>query len=300
MANAPKTPSPPRPSGSRSPDRSTASAQRRRLYLAGGAGALVVVLIAVFLSVSLMDGHGSASTSGSTGVFRIAPASQAQVENVPVAVLLAAAKAKPAVARPPTPLPAGASALTHNGKPEIFYMGANYCPYCAAERWAIVMALSKFGTFTGLMGTSSSVADIYPATPTFTFYSSNYKSPYLSFVPVETEGNTANSSGTYPRLQTPTASELAVLHKWDAPPYVPSEFAGSVPFLDLGGRYILIGAQYDATHIAGWTFTSAASYLTSGNNATSKGVEAAAGYLTKCLCVLTHNQPASACSTAKG
>ena len=27
------------------------------------------------------------------------------------------------------------SSLTLNGKPEILYMGAEYCPYCAAERW---------------------------------------------------------------------------------------------------------------------------------------------------------------------
>ena len=60
-------------------------------------------------------------------------------------------------------------------------MGAEYCPYCAAERWALVMALSKFGTFTDLQGTTSSATDTNPSTPTFSFYGSTYTSKYLSF-----------------------------------------------------------------------------------------------------------------------
>jgi hypothetical protein len=32
----------------------------------------------------------------------------------------------------------------------MLYIGAEYCPYCAAERWPLVMALSKFGTFSNL------------------------------------------------------------------------------------------------------------------------------------------------------
>src|SRR4029077_5547093 len=27
-----------------------------------------------------------------------------------------------------------------NGHPEVFYMGAEYCPYCAAERWPMIVA----------------------------------------------------------------------------------------------------------------------------------------------------------------
>ena len=40
--------------------------------------------------------------------------------------------------------------LTSGGKPEMLYIGAEYCPYCAAERWAMIVALSRFGTFSGL------------------------------------------------------------------------------------------------------------------------------------------------------
>ena len=42
------------------------------------------------------------------------------------------------------------SPLTLNGKPEFLYIGADYCPYCAVERWAMAVALSKFGTLSGM------------------------------------------------------------------------------------------------------------------------------------------------------
>ena len=34
-----------------------------------------------------------------------------------------------------------------NGHPEFFYVGGEFCPYCGAERWAMINALSRFGTF---------------------------------------------------------------------------------------------------------------------------------------------------------
>ena len=37
-------------------------------------------------------------------------------------------------------------------------MGAEYCPYCAAQRWAMIVALSRFGTFSGLTTVHSASA----------------------------------------------------------------------------------------------------------------------------------------------
>ena len=51
------------------------------------------------------------------------------------------------VTAPPTTI--SGAALTSGGKPEMLYIGAEYCPYCAAERWAMIVALSRFGTFKG-------------------------------------------------------------------------------------------------------------------------------------------------------
>jgi hypothetical protein len=78
-----------------------------------------------------------------------------------------------------------APTLTKNGKPELLYVGAEYCPYCATERWAMVIALSQFGTFSGLKETHSSTTDVYPNTQTFSFHGSTFTSNYLTFTQVE-------------------------------------------------------------------------------------------------------------------
>src|SRR6266516_111965 len=66
-----------------------------------------------------------------------------------------------------------------NGKPEIFYYGAEFCPYCAADRWSMVVALSRFGTFSQLPQSLSSSTDTAPNTSTFTFVNSKYTSSFL-------------------------------------------------------------------------------------------------------------------------
>ena len=76
-----------------------------------------------------------------------------------------------------------------DGKPLITYIGAEYCPYCAAERWSLAVALSRFGTFSNLSGTHSSDSDVYPDTQTLSFYGSSYTSPYVDFQPVEEATN---------------------------------------------------------------------------------------------------------------
>jgi len=54
---------------------------------------------------------------------------------------------------------------------------------------AVVVALSRFGTFTNLGVTSSASNDVYPNTPTLSFHGATYNSQYLSFTGVETTSN---------------------------------------------------------------------------------------------------------------
>jgi hypothetical protein len=88
--------------------------------------------------------------------------------------------------------------LTANGKPLVVYVGAEYCPYCAAERWAAVIALSRFGTFSGLGQTHSSSTDVYPNTATLSFHGASYTSQYLQFQGVETQSNQPQGTGYAP------------------------------------------------------------------------------------------------------
>ena len=57
--------------------------------------------------------------------------------------------------------------LTADGKPEVLYVGGEFCPFCAIERWSMIIAFSKFGTFSGLQYMLSSATDVNTNTPTF-------------------------------------------------------------------------------------------------------------------------------------
>jgi hypothetical protein len=135
---------------------------------------------------------------------------------------------------------AAGAPLTSGGKPEIFYVGAEYCPYCATERWPLAVALSRFGTCSSLHGIYSSGTDVYPGQPTLTFFGSSFASRYLVFTPVETTTENPDIP-----LQSPTAAQQVLRSRYDAPPYVPAGDAGPIPFIDLGDQLLIHGAQYD-------------------------------------------------------
>jgi hypothetical protein len=90
---------------------------------------------------------------------------------------------------PSAPVPVSARPLTADGKPEVLYVGTEYCPYCVAENWALIVALSRFGQFSGLSTSRSPFFDDVPPVDGWTFYGSSYASRYLTFVPVETASN---------------------------------------------------------------------------------------------------------------
>jgi Domain of unknown function (DUF929) len=184
------------------------------------------------------------------------------------------------------PKPISGSVLTSNGKPEVFYEGAEYCPYCATERWAMAVALARFGTFTNLKVTHSSTTDVYPNTQTLSFYGSSYTSPYIAFVPVEIYTNIP-ADGGYTTLQTPTTQESNILSAHD-----PSD---GIPFIDFGGKYVVSGVTYDPALLQGKTAEQIAASLSSPNNTIAQGADGAANTLTAAICKMTNNQPSTVC-----
>ena len=183
------------------------------------------------------------------------------------------------------PITGNPAPLTSGGKPELLYIGAEYCPYCAAERWAMIVALSRFGTFSGLATVHSAVTngagdqEPYPNTPTWTFVHATYSSPYLNFTPVELQTNIPDTStGTYTTLQTPTSAQQALLTKYDAPPYIDSSGAGSIPFLDFGNKYVSIGVSYSNTALSGLTWSTLAAALHDPTSTAAKAVDGTANY----------------------
>jgi thiol-disulfide isomerase/thioredoxin len=195
--------------------------QRRRILLASGSVVVVIAIVVAFIVFKANNKPSAGNASnGPTGAALSSVVST--VTSVPASTLdsvaAGAVKAKPQTISGGTP-------LTANGKPEVLYMGAEYCPYCAAERWAMIVALSRFGTFSGLATVHSAAAngagqaEPFPNTPTFTFANATYTSQYLTFSSVEEQTNIPDSAtGGYTQLQKPTAAQQALIAKYDVPP----------------------------------------------------------------------------------
>jgi hypothetical protein len=182
-----------------------------------------------------------------------------------------------------------------NGLPLVTYLGAEYCPFCAGERWPLIVALSRFGTFSGLQQSHSASDDVYPNTPTFSFAGSTYTSPYLEFNPVELQSN-VRAGNSYQQLQTPTPAQTNLLRMYDAPPYVPASAAGSIPFIDFAGQYLASGASYDVGTLRGMTQEQIAAALADPSTPQAQAILGSANALTAAICTATGNQPADVCS----
>ncbi len=195
--------------------------------------------------------------------------------------------------------PVTGSPLTSGGKPEVMYVGAGFCPYCAALRWPLIVALSRFGTFSGLTPIRSAItngagqAEPYPATPTWSFYRSTYISPFLTFTPVELQTNVPDrATGGYTALQSMSSSQQAMMAKYDP--------SAGIPFVDIGNAYVQLStlAPYGPQSLQGKTWGQITAALYDPSSTMAKDIGASANYLTAAICKLTGNQPTSACTPA--
>ncbi len=279
------------------------AAQRRRILIASGSILVVVAVVVAFIVIKANSKPPAASSAsnGPTGAALSSVVSN--VTSVPASTLDTVGSGSGQFTGKIQTITTGGTALTANGKPELLYMGAEYCPYCAAERWAMIVALSRFGTFSGLATVHSAAAngagnaEPYPNTPTWTFVNSKYTSQYLTFTPIEGQTNIPDkTTGTYTTLQTPTKAQDALLAKYDAPPYVASTNAGSIPFLDFGNKYVSIGASYNPGVLSGLSWSTIAADLHNPNSTVAKAIDGTANYITAAICKMTGNQPASACT----
>jgi hypothetical protein len=249
---------------------------------------LVICIVAVLVIVKVTGGSGSGSGSGVVDQSSppagtpIPAATLAKLASVPVSTLNAA----PTSGILQTPQAVANPALVANGKPQILYIGAEFCPHCGAERWAMYLALSKFGTFSPSPGRIHS-ANLDGNVPTLTFYGTKYSSPYLSFDPVEVYTNHPSGSGYVP-LQTPTRSQLQL---WE------NTNGGEFPFVDLGGKQVLSGAQYSFAPLQNLSFSTVAAQVGDNSTVIGANIDASAAQLVKTICdTMTHGQPADVCS----
>jgi thiol-disulfide isomerase/thioredoxin len=263
---------------------------RRRGLIAGGSVVLVIAIVVAFIAVKAAT-KATAGSTAATG--KTQPASVVkEIADIPAATLASVGTGTTYTNAVQT-IKGSPTALTRNGKPVIVYVGAEYCPYCAAERWALTAALSRFGTFSGLSFIHSSSTDTDPSTPTLTFYKSSYTSKYVDFEPTEAQ------TVTHATLQKLTALDGQVMGKYDAPPYVPSAADdGSYPFVDFANKYVIDGASYDPAVLKGLSWAQVAAQLKDPSSTVAKSVDGATNLITSAICKATGGQPGNVCTSA--
>ena len=128
--------------------RKRAGARRRILVAIASVTAVlavVVALVAVKLTATPARLVASESQAPSVVV--------RQVTTVPAAVL---ARVSPGQAVTPLQtVKTSGPLLAIGGKPAIVFVSEESCPFCAAERWSLAVALSHFGTWSHLGTTTS-------------------------------------------------------------------------------------------------------------------------------------------------
>ena len=263
---------------------------RKRALIVTGSVVAVLAIVVAFVLIKANNNPSSSSASGSGGVTgtELSATAQKKVTSVPASTLDQVGIGS-VLSYQPTPIQAiSDKPLTSNGKPEMLYIGAEYCPYCAAMRWSMAVALSRFGTFTTpLHGIHSSSTDVNPNTPTLTFYKSGYSSPYLTFTPVENE---TISRGP---LQNTTAAQQALWQKYDS-----SASGVGYPFISFGNKYVIKTPTYDPGVLAGMSWAQVATALHNPNSPVAQGALGTANLITAAICKMTGGQPGNVCTSA--
>jgi Domain of unknown function (DUF929) len=232
-----------------------------------GVAVLIAVIAVIAITHKSTPAPGARTAASPTILSDVTGVSDATLKTVGLGS--ATASQKP-ISDPP---------LTSGGKPELLYVGAEFCPFCAAERWSMIQALSRFGTFSNVSEITSSEDSL----PTFSFHKSSYTSKYLTFTPVEDEDQKSQP------LEKLTSAQNTLFTK---------DSQGSFPFLYFGGKFYQSGAGYDNSLLSGKTHAQVASALNTPGSSIAKGIDGEANKLTALICSMTKNQPATVCSSS--
>lgn len=158
-----------------------------------------------------------------------------------------------------------------SGKSLVFFMGAGFCPFCAAERWAIVNALSNFGKWEGLVETTSADHDEkYLNIPTVSFARAKYESDYVTFVGRET------ADRNFEPLQELGEKDYEILDTFN-PDHI-------IPFLLIDGQFMQVGAGYSPHILEGINHAKVNAELVNPASAISKAMNAEIDNITALIC----------------
>jgi hypothetical protein len=257
-------------------------------------GVVVVVVLAIVLVTTLSSSGLEQTYFGPTS-----PTILQEVQNVPASVFdtVGVTSSIPVV---PLSIPTKAQpALTFKvgtkKLPGAFYFGAEFCPYCAATRWGIIVALSRFGHFNTLYNMLSASNDVAPNTESFSFVGKKptdvvtYTSKYFVFKTYEVEDR------NHKTFQTVTKQISPLLTSYDTDPQTGGL---SFPFMDMGNHVFIVTSEFPPESLAGNSRASIASSLTDPSIPTTQAIITLANYVSAGICALTKSQPTTVCHSS--
>jgi Domain of unknown function (DUF929) len=158
-----------------------------------------------------------------------------------------------------------------SAKPLIFFMGAGFCPFCASERWAIVSALSNFGSWQGLVETASADHDEkYLNIPTVNFARAKYTSDYVEFIGRET------TDRNFEPLQELDERDYEILDTFD-----PDQI---IPFLLIDGQFMQVGSGYSPQLLEGMNHAKLKAEVQNPASSVGKAIKTEADNITALIC----------------
>ncbi len=158
-----------------------------------------------------------------------------------------------------------------SGKSLVYFMGAGFCPFCAAERWAIMKALERFGRWEGIVEDKSAGHDEkYLNVPTFSLARAKYASEHVEFAGKET------ANRNFEPLQELDESDFEVLDM-----YNPDQL---IPFLLVDGQYMQVGAGFSPELIQNMSHEQVRTELDKPDSDIGKAVWAEIDNITALVC----------------
>jgi Domain of unknown function (DUF929) len=256
----------------------------------------VVVLLAFVIGLVIYALAGPSSSS--PAVVRPARTSSAIVSTlgrVPAPVFDSVGVTASAALTAPTLL-THQPPLQSKGKPEVLFVGSEFCAFCAAERWPLIVALSRFGRFETLDDMQSASQSVFAGVQTFSFFGSEYTSPYVTLTGVELYSDSVDRAGGYARIASLTPAQSAVVER-----YVDSGEKGlqpgTFPFVDIDNLTVTSTSGFSPAVIDGRSQAAIAADLSQPLNPVGRAIVASANYLTAGICRADAGRPASVCDS---
>lgn len=201
-----------------------------------------------------------------------------------------------ALSAPEPQVLSGQPLLETGGKPEVVFVGADFSPFSAAESWVVVIALSRFGTFSHLGQASSSKAELFRGTPEFTFEHVQYRSSFVSLEAVDAYAATPNTVGAagFAALENPGPALSSLMRRYGVQGASPT-----LPFVDVGNRLALSGGAvgFSPGLLEGMSLEQVAADVSDPTSAQARALLGAANILSAAICTADGGRPALVCQS---